>query len=181
MRPSLRVHVNRDQPRSVEPEATRFTVDGPFDVVVENHGQPAHVHLSVDDTLADVTAVEEANWFVTADEPTTVPVDVYSVEAVEGTLEVATAYGAERGLVEVFVEAGSGGVDVDDDLGEIQPDTEPEPRSLEDYAIPAAFVGGGLVVVALLAVLIEDLLAVTAGILTVGLAVVVALFVFYAE
>ncbi|MFW5918672.1 MAG: DUF7524 family protein [Halanaeroarchaeum sp.] len=179
MTASLRVHVNRDEPRSVEPEADVLEVDDPFDIVLENHGQPAHVHVSVDDALAAISDVEEANWYLTEGEIRTIPVDVHSIDAVEGRLEVATGYGAERGVVDVRVAAGTGGVDVDESLGEIQADTEPAPTTPRDYVAPTAFVALGIVVSILVAVLVEDVVAVAAGIATVVVAVGIALFLLF--
>ena len=173
---SLRVHVNREEPRSVEPEVDVLEVDDPFDIVLENHGQPAHVHVSVDDALAEISDVEETNWYLTEGETRTIPVDVHSIDAVDGRLEVATGYGAERGVVDVTVTAGAGGVDVDESLGKIQPDPEPASTSAREYVVPSAFVGLGIVVSILVAVLVEDIVAVAAGIALVVVAVGVALF-----
>ncbi|MGM0398599.1 MAG: DUF7524 family protein [Halobacteriota archaeon] len=180
MRPTLRVHVNRDGPRSVEPEDHSFDVDGPFDLVLDNHGQPTHVHVHVDDALARVTDVGDANWYVGQDAAETVPVEVESIDAVDGLLEVSTGYGAERSGVEVHVAAGSGGVEVDEELGKIQPDTEPESTTTSTYAIAAAFVLVGLVVAIGITVLLDELAAVVFGLLTVTVAVAVSLYLLFA-
>ncbi|MFW6002829.1 MAG: DUF7524 family protein [Halanaeroarchaeum sp.] len=180
MRPTLRVHVNRDAPRSVEPEDSSFDVDGPFDLVLENHGQPAHVHVHVDDALAGVTDIGDANWYVDRGVTETIPVGVESIDAVDGELEVATGYGAERSGVEVHVAAGSGGVEVDEELGKIQPDTGSESTPTSTYAIGAAFVLVGIVVAIGITVLLDEFVAVAFGLLTVVVAVVVSLYLLFA-
>lgn len=179
MQSSLRVHVNRDEPRSVEPEVSSIEVDGPFDLLLENHGQPAHVHVHVDDALAAATDVADTNRYVGEGEIATIPVDVESIDAVDGRLEVATGYGAERSVVDVHVEAGSGGVEIDEELGKIQPDTKPEPTQTTTYAIGAIFVLLGVAVAAGVAILVDDLAAVLFGLFIVALAVAVSLYLLF--
>lgn len=176
MRPTLRVHVNRDQPRSVEPEESAIDVDGPFDLVLDNHGQPAHVHVHTDDALAGVTDVEDTNWFVADGDSETVPVSVRSIEAVDGRLEVATAYGAERAQVDVHVAAGSGGVEVDEELGKIQVEKEPVSNDTETYIIAGAFVFLGVAAAVAVGTLVEDPSAVMVGLFVVALAVGASLY-----
>ncbi|MFB6132181.1 MAG: hypothetical protein ABEJ44_02090 [Halanaeroarchaeum sp.] len=171
MRPTLRVHVNRDGPRSVEPEESSIDVDGPFDVILENHGQSAHVHVHADDDLAAVTTVEETNWYVDEGDVETVPVSVQSIDAETGTLEIVTGYGAERSTVDVDVAAGSGGVEVDENLATIQPEDEPDTPATGTYRVAVAFVVAGLLVAIGIAVLVDDLAAVLVGLATVTLAV----------
>ncbi|AKH97785.1 DUF7524 family protein [Halanaeroarchaeum sulfurireducens] len=176
MAQTLRVHVNRDEPRSVEPEAPSIDVDGPFDLVLDNHGPSTHVHVHVDDTLATATDIAETNWYVEAGETETIPVAVESIYEVAGRLELSTGYGAEREVVEVTVAAGSGGVEVDDELGTIQPDTDPEPTDIDTYVVGGTFVAIGLVAAVALAFLVEDVAAVLTGLLVIVGAVGASLY-----
>ncbi|MFB6125341.1 MAG: hypothetical protein ABEJ59_05220 [Halanaeroarchaeum sp.] len=172
---SLRVDVNREGVRSVTPAERSVSVDGPFDLSLENHGPATHVHVAMDDALAAVASVPEVNYYVEAESTTTVPIDVESLEAVEGRLEFATGYGAERSVVEVHVAAGSGGVEVGEEVTKVP---APDPDAEEDTSyLPAAFVGFGVVVVAAVALLVDDLAAMTLGIAAVVLAVAAALYV----
>lgn len=176
MRPTLRVHVNRDTPRSVEPEEPVIDVDGPFDIVLENHGQSAHVHLHADDDLAAVTDVEETNWYVGEGESKKIPVSVQSIDPVEGLLEIMTGYGAERETIDVNVAAGSGGVEVDDSLASIQTEEEPPSPAIETYGIALAFVVVGIIVAVGIATLVDDVAAIGVGILVVAVAVVASVY-----
>lgn len=179
MSPTLRVHVNRDAPRSVEPEEPAIDVDGPFDIVLENHGQSAHVHLHTDDDLAAVTDVEETNWYVGEGESKEIPVSVQSIDAVEGLLEIMTGYGAERETVEVHVAAGSGGVEVDDSLATIQTEDEPPSPPTETYVIALAFVVVGIIVAVGIATLVTNITAIVVGILVVAVAVAAAVYLLF--
>lgn len=181
MRPTLRVHVNQDGPRNVAPEVTSFDVDGPFDLVLENHGPSAHVHVHVDDALAAVTDFGETNLYVDEGQSETISIDVESIDAVEGQLTVSTGYGAERSDIDVNVEAGSGGVQVDEELGEVQPDPEPEPTPTTTYAIAGGFVVVGIALAIGISVLIDDMLAVLFGIFAVLIAVAAALYLLMAS
>ena len=176
MTETLRVHVNRDEPRSVEPEVWSIDVDGPFDLVLDNHGQSKHVHVHVGDALATATDITETNWYVEAGETERIPVSVESIDRVVGRLEISTGYGAERAVVEVNVAPGSGGVDVDDEFGTIQPDTDPEPNDSETYVVGGTFVGLGLVAAVTLTLLVEDVAAVLTGLLVIVGAVSASLY-----
>ncbi|MFB6070908.1 MAG: hypothetical protein ABEJ76_07770 [Halanaeroarchaeum sp.] len=173
---SLRVHVNREDVRSVSPEADRIEVDGPFDLVLENHGQSTHVHGNVDDALAAVADLPENNWYVESGETRTIPVDVESLEEVRGHLLLATGYGAEETAVEVTVEAGSGGVEVDEDLASITVDRDAEVEESASYLLPGVFVALGVLVSAAVLVLVDDVVAVTMGLAAVVVAVGAALY-----
>ncbi|MFB6093764.1 MAG: hypothetical protein ABEJ77_02335 [Halanaeroarchaeum sp.] len=172
----LRVHVNRASAPSVEPEAGSFHVEDPFEVVLTNHGRPAHVHVRADDALAAVASFPEDNWYLETDETRTIPVDVRSIDEVAGGIEVTTGFGAERATVDVTVAAGTGGVDVDDSLGEVATARE-DPDHGRPSIVAGAFVAAGIVVAILVTVLVDDALALAAGLIAVALAVGAALAV----
>lgn len=179
MRDALRVHVNHEGPRSVVAEADQIDVDGPFDLVLVNEGQPAHVHASFDDALATAIELEDHNHYIEAGEEAAITVDVESRDAVQGLLTVATGYGAERAEVRVDVAAGSGGVRVDDELERLQV-SRPEETG-QDYSgyVPYGFVAIGLVVFVLIVTMVQDPTAMVVSLLllaaTVGVAVYLSL------
>ena len=178
---TLLIHVNRDGPKSVAPEASEIDVDGPFDVVFENHGPPAHVHMHMDDALAAVAQVGDTNWYVENGEALTIPVDVESIDEVTGRLKVATGYGSSESFVDVTVAEGSGGVQVDEELSKPkpQPQDEVEPEDTS-YLIPAAFMVLGLIAAAVLTFLVDDVYAIAIGVAAVVGAVATAMYLLYA-
>ena len=168
----LIVHLNRDGPHSIEVEPRQFVADGPFDVVLENHGAALHVHLHLDDDLSAEATLGTANHYVeegavrrvrvTVDEP---------LRPVEGRLKLVTGYGSETEYVRIAleeVEPEERTVRVDEALG--QPRTAPP----ESDSLPGA---GNLPTLALavLAVVVALVAAVLIGGPTsgLGLAVVV--------
>lgn len=73
-----------------------FETDGPFLVELSNRGRDAHVHLRLDDALADVATLAETNPHVPRDETVEIVADVDAVTApVAGLLTVETGYGAD--------------------------------------------------------------------------------------
>ncbi|MFB6081778.1 MAG: hypothetical protein ABEJ67_03050 [Halanaeroarchaeum sp.] len=181
MTDSLRVHVNRDGVKTVSSEASRIEVDGPFDLELQNHGQPAHVHVRMDDALAAVANLPDPNWYVEADEMATVAIDVESLDEVAGTLTIATGYGAAKTTVDVLVAAGSGGVQVDESLTKVAPDRDVESGTDESYLVPGVFVAMGVLVSAVVALLVDDTTAMALGIGVVVLAVAAALYLLLAD
>lgn len=155
---TLAVDVNRDGPHSID-VAPAFRADGPFEVVLDNHGAALHVHLQVDDDLAEAVALSAVNHFVQEGSVRRVAVDVDESKApVRGHLKVVTGYGSETEFVTVSVderEEEETGVDVDESLGEPRPrpvaDERPAPIDLDD--VPVLALGALAVVVALLAAL----------------------------
>ncbi|MFW5930050.1 MAG: DUF7524 family protein, partial [Halobacteriota archaeon] len=106
-----------------------ISVDGSFDFEVVNQGAPAHVHVTVSDSLAPYTGLRDNNVYV--EEEASVEVLVGPVETeVEGYLEVTVNYGAVSERVPVVLEASeppASSVDVDESLD--QPAVEDaEPR-----------------------------------------------------
>lgn len=158
---TLAVDVNRDGPHSID-VAPSFHVDGPFEVVVENHGSALHVHLQVDDDLAQAVSLSANNHFVKQGSVRRVTVDVDASKLpVRGHLKVVTGYGSETEFVTVTVDEPTEeetGVDVDESLG--QPRPRPEAASAEERPgrldlddAPVVALGALAVVVALLAAL----------------------------
>ena len=182
---TLAVDVNRDGPHTID-VAPGFHVDGPFEVVIENHGAALHVHLQVDDDLAEAVSLSANNHFVKEGSIRRVTVDVDESELpVRGHLKVVTGYGSETEFVTVAVEEREeepAGVDVDESLG--QPRPRPRAGRAEERAsrldlddVPVVALGALAVVVALLATLAVggDLPLVAALIVLVGVGIGVVL------
>lgn len=178
MTDELPVQINREGRRELDVPDT-IDVTGPFDVRFVNHGEALHVHLNADETLSRVATVNTGNRHVPGTGERRVRVDVDTDEldgdAVFGTLEVTTSYGAEQHLVDVEIAdpAATGTtVEVDQSLG------EPARSSATLFDRPELVVLGlGLVAVvlaALTAAIVDDPL-VGAGVGVVLAGVVVAL------
>ena len=158
---TLAVDVNRDGPHSID-VAPALHVDGPFEVVIENHGSALHVHLQVDDDLAQAVSLAANNHFVKEGSVRRVSVDVdRSKLPVRGHLKVVTGYGSETEFVTLTVEEREEeptGVDVDESLGKPRPRPETAPAEarsggLDLDDVPVVALGALAVVVALLAAL----------------------------
>lgn len=166
MADTLTVHVNRDGINSVATPDS-FTATGGFVLRIENHGEPAHVHLRFDDDLRAVAEPAGTNHFLPGGEANEVSVAVRDGGTGSGTLAVVTGHGAERSTVAVTVEEPET-VAVDDSLR--QPRTEPPTRDRPDPteflpAVLAALVVVGVVIVALFA---DESAALALGLLAVA-------------
>lgn len=82
----------------------RFETRGAFDVVLENHGDPTHVYLNLDDGLSGAATLDATNYYVEHGETLPVTISVSPNVSASGELMVATAYGSEKRLVSISVE-----------------------------------------------------------------------------
>ena len=114
---TLAVHLNRDRLHSIEAPDSFETADS-FVVEIENHGEAAHVHLRLDDGLAEIASLPTGNHYVRTGTVERVPISVRDPGPLTGTLTVATAYGSETHDIEVAVEpaAGKQAVEIDESL-----------------------------------------------------------------
>lgn len=175
---TLRVHVNRQGLHSLEvPES--YDAYGSFDVVLVNHGEAVHVHLHLDDGLADVGTLEATNHYVQANAERSVRVSLDGTTGVFGRLKVVTSYGATTRYVDVDVlepDENQDTVKVDESLSKpamAEPDrTEP----VEDSAVPVLALAGVALVLAVGAVALFDSLAVVLGAVAVIAAVAIGVF-----
>jgi hypothetical protein len=123
---SLPVELNADRIHEIR-VIEEFETDGPFVVDLINEGQPVHVHLSLDEDLRRVAALDGGNHYVEAGATAAVPISVDTVdEPTTGRLTVATGYGAETAEITVTVqpwEDRESGVAVDETLS--TPSEEP--------------------------------------------------------
>lgn len=164
------VHVNRDGEGTIDVEADDRSVEtrSSFALVLENHGDPVHVHCRFDDELAGVTTLDQSNYYADPDDPTTIPIAVDGVDRpVSGALELSTKYGADRTSVGVTVAPPGGErepVDVDESLAEpARPASTPEP-SQGVTTLLADAVDMGVVGLALLALVAVSVAVATAAV-----------------
>ncbi|WP_089650156.1 hypothetical protein ABSL23_11315 [Halobacterium sp. NMX12-1] len=167
----LSVHLNRDNPRDLQPEAASLETDRSFVLVFENHGGPIHVHLRLDDALAAVAEPAATQVYVDEGQTRGVEVAIPSDHPpTKGYVELSTGYGAEQARVNVTVTAerkdGGPDVAVDDSLAEKSgPDDDGESVALADVALPTAAAAAVVVVAAALTVSISDSIAMLVGVL----------------
>ncbi|ELY43840.1 DUF7524 family protein [Natronorubrum sulfidifaciens] len=172
------VHVNRGSAESLETAVDTLEVRGSFDLRLQSHGPPAHVHCRLEGDIERVVTLPESNYYVEADGETVVLVRV-SAEAIErpleGTLEVLTGYGSESLSIPLTVKPAPGDVDVDESLAK-PAQNAPERSDLERLVAtvglePATL---GVVALGLVAVGIAVLTAATIGgpVAMAGLAIV---------
>ncbi|MEF8787243.1 MAG: hypothetical protein V5A45_15035 [Haloarculaceae archaeon] len=185
----LPVHVSRQDLHALEVPAS-FEASRSFDVVLVNHGESLHVHLHLDDALSDVATMDASNHYVEGESQravrVTVDTDRLPDDGIFGRLKVASAYGAETRWIDVELEPPveeRKTVEVDESLAQPQPrETESETEtSLARPELPVLVLGGvALLVAALTALIIGDLL-VTLGSLVVLAGVLVATYFLLVE
>lgn len=127
---TLAVVINREGVHHIEPETGGFEAGDDFSIELRNEGQATHVHLHLDDDLAEVASLGgNTNLFVEAGKERIVPVSIDADERpVTGRLKVVTGYGAETTYIEVTVipkEEPRETVAVDEELSVKQPREEP--------------------------------------------------------
>lgn len=188
MAAALSIDLNRQGPHSIEVSDSDFETTGPFEIVLENHGESLHVHLNVlDDELADVVSLPAVNHFIEAENTRRITIDVAPTpRPVSGKLKVATRYGSEVSYIDLsLIEATEeqNRVIVDERLSKPQATTDPDSSdaSIDPGAwmanVPVALLGliiVAVVIAAYAATAIESTV-VTAGVVIVLAGVTVAI------
>ena len=196
------VTVDRTGTDELTASAPAVDAEGPLEVHLESTGGPAHVHGRLAGDLADVARLEalgsddgdggDGNYYVAPDAPRTLLVDLEPTtleQPIEGTLVLATGYGAVETTVDIRLVPGPRPVDVDTQLGEpARHDPKPTPleAGLQRVAALTRLDSGtlGVAVLALLAVVLAWSTAaviggtaayVGAGIVVVGVVAALAL------
>jgi hypothetical protein len=179
---ALPVHISREGLHDLEVPVS-FEATDSFDVVLLNHGESLHVHLHLDDDLSEVASIDAGNHYVEADSERRVRVhvnpDALDEESMLGKLKVASGYGAQTRWIDIELrepDPESESVRVDESLAHPQP-REPESEQVIDSPeIPVlALAAVALLVAALTAVVIGEVL-IFAGTLIVLGGVVVGLY-----
>ena len=196
---SLTVDVNPDGMHTLAvPE--RFEARGAFDVVLENHGEPAHVYLNLDNGLSGAATLDATNYYVEQGESLSVTIPVASDTIVDGDLTVATAYGSEKRLVPITVEPAEQkkqSVDVDESLASPAGSTEassegssastststaasPSSTAIDEQIIrrtlPAIVFGTIAIVLALSSLLVSGTPRIVLGVMALLAAILVAIY-----
>lgn len=182
MSQEVTVHVHRGSTDSLEPSVDSVETRGSFDLRLESHGSPAHVHCRLDGDLQRIAALETSNYYVEGGGETIVPVRISAEaidEPIDGTLEVSTGYGSESVAVPVTVDPVPAAVDVDESLAEPgHRDSSPSPTGLDRVFSSSGLDPGTLAiaVLGLVAVGIGTLTAAAIGgpVATAGAVIVVA-------
>ncbi|SEH11644.1 hypothetical protein SAMN04487967_0447 [Natronorubrum sediminis] len=161
------VHVNRGSTDSLEAAVSALETRGSFNLLLDGHERPAHVHCRLHGDLERIATLETSNYYVETEGETVVPVHVAAENlesAIEGQLEVVTGYGSETVTVPVVVKPAPGPVDVDESLAEPANPT-PEPSPLERVVTTSGLDPATLAVVALglVAIGIATVTAATVG------------------
>lgn len=190
---TLPVDINRRSVHSIEPGVGQFETSESFAVELTNHGSATHVHLNVDDELAEGVSLDGGNHFIEAGRTHRIEASVdQRSRPVSGRLTVATGYGAETAVVDISLippekTPEKAPVEVDDRLSKPQPRVREQParaRRDESGGSLRAIAAGSLVVLTLLFVVVGSLLAgnpaVILGVGIVLLAVVGAAALLYA-
>ncbi|MFP9191890.1 DUF7524 family protein [Natronosalvus vescus] len=182
--------------------AAAVEAEGPLEVHLESTGGPAHVHGRLAGDLANVATLEafgsddgdgaDGNYYVAPDEPRKLLVDLEPTtltRPIEGTLVLATGYGAVETTIDIRLVPGPRPVDVDKQLGEPARQDSEQPAleaGLERVSAVTRLDSGtlGVAVLALLAVVLAWSTAaviggtaayVGAGIVAIGVVVALAL------
>ena len=168
MTDSIAVAVNRDGLHTLA-VPTEFEADGPFAVVLRNHGEAAHVHLNLDDRLSEVARIRATNHYVEGGESRRIDVDVrdpstWPDETVRGKLKVVVGHGQETHHVTVTLDSTPphGKVRVDPDLATPNANADPgTPPVLRLF--PVVVLGGVAVSLAAGTVFVSDGVALALG------------------
>lgn len=163
---TLPVDINRRSVHSIEPGVRQFETSESFAVELTNHGSATHVHLNVDDELADAVSLAGGNHFVEAGRTHRIEASVdQRSRPVSGRLKVVTGYGAETAVIDISLippekTPEKAPVEVDERLSKPQPRVREQPAPTNETALPTRTIAAGtLVVLALLAVTVGSLLA----------------------
>lgn len=178
---TLQVELNGDGVHSIA-APDRFAAQGSFSVALVNRGQASHVHLNLDDALAEVATLAATNHYVESEGVTRVEVTVDEPDdTVRGKLKVVVGHGATTEYVTLAIEPpprSDQPVILDESLSS-PPDREPEPTpaeavaaTVDDRLTGERVTAVAVVVVALVAALAVAI-AVDSALVQAGAAVVV--------
>ena len=178
----LTVHVNRRRRHDIQVAGGPFETVGSFEVVLQNHGEGAHVHVGLEGDLAAAATVETPSPFLEADATERVIVSVSpraTERPVTGAVTVSTGYGQSSVEVPVStVPPERTPVDAEPAPAESAPafaavaDRLPAVgAALDPATLALAALAGGALLVALLAAWLVESAVVLAGVLVVVVAV----------
>lgn len=101
----LVVNINQAELHEIHAETERFETANEFAIIVKNHGEPSHIHLSFNDELSEAISLPETNHFLKPDDEISVAAKVIPAKIpATGELEISLAYGAEQTTIPVEVD-----------------------------------------------------------------------------
>lgn len=171
---TLPVEINRRSVHSIEPGVRQFETSESFTVELTNYGSATHVHLNVDDGLANAVSFDGGNHFVEAGHTLRIEASVdQRSRPVSGRLKVVTGYGAETAVIDISVvppeeTPEKAPVEVDERLAKPQPRSRERPSQQTGTrsgtgsrtGLPTRTIAAGaLIVLALLFVVVGALIA----------------------
>ncbi|GAA0302290.1 DUF7524 family protein [Halarchaeum salinum] len=169
---TLTVDLNDDHAHALDASPVPFETDGSFDVEIVNHGAGSHVHVHTDEALSRVASPESGNYYVPPEsrERISVAVGEPGPRPVEGSLQIAAGYGAERLDIPVrIVERETpNSVDVDESLGEVTIDEQDESGPALWTFVPAAVAVVGLAFAVLAVLLVGEVVGVVVAALAIA-------------
>lgn len=163
---TLPVDINRRSVHSIEPQLREFETSESFAIELTNHGSATHVHINVDDGLAEAISLDGGNHFVEAGRTRRIEATVdQRSRPVSGRLKIVTGYGAETAVIDVSLippeePPEKVPIEVDERLAKPQPRPRDQPPHESESSVPVrAIAAGALVVLALLVVVVGALIA----------------------
>ncbi|AWB26384.1 DUF7524 family protein [Halococcoides cellulosivorans] len=181
MTETLPVQISRDGLHELSVPA-EIRVTGAFDIGVTNHGESVHLHVHLEDALADVASVPATNHFLEADDRRSIPVEMAPPESTfRGKVKLVSAHGSCTRYVDVVVEppeAAEQTVRVDESLAHPQerpPTPSPAVAAVDDPRTLAALASALVLVVGVVVAVLANSLVVTVGVLFVLVAVLGAI------
>ncbi|ADJ15072.1 DUF7524 family protein [Halalkalicoccus jeotgali] len=163
---TLPVEINRRSVHSIEPGVRQFETSESFVIELTNRGSATHVHINVDDGLAEAISLDGGNHFVEAGRTYRIEANVdQRSRPVSGHLKVVTGYGAQTAVIDVSLippeePQERTPIEVDERLAKPQPRSREQPARTTESAVPGrTLAAGALVVLALLFVVVGSLVA----------------------
>ncbi len=179
MAETLEVYVNRDRPNVLEVPTT-FETTGNFNIVIDNEGQPVHLHLNVDDDLLEGLNLETGNHYIPRDGEYRLPVQVNQEKRpFMGKCRISIAYGSETRYTEIRVTEPEQPTSVQVDESLAEPVVRPESPSIEERLVSDTVILGLLFLAFLAliagAVIVASLTTPLAGVILVVVVIIVAI------
>ena len=168
---TLEVQIGRETVQELEAPET-YTAEESFELQIINHGRPVHVYVHADEPLERATTVESGNHYLEPDDTLrmTVSAETDLEDPLSGVLRVVSGYGADESQIDVTLQPpGSSSVPVGESLAE--PSANPDPGLLTRPAVPVLALGVVAALIALVAVVLVQTLAVLLGAVAVLVAV----------
>jgi hypothetical protein len=124
----LRITVNRDGPNTIDAPSFH-TAAGSFTIALTNAGTPAHVHLSLEDSLEGAARLREDQVYLDRDERATLEVTVRGPNTpANGRLRISVGHGSVQAFVKLEL-----------DTPQTEVSTTPEVRPVSDDQLAGGY------------------------------------------